>query len=459
MAENVPYDKLVEGIVTAVSRRPGQSYLDYCQADERACTATGSDKSYADLPSLTHYWARQDFRDPDARAIAFAYSFLGIRIQVRPMPQASVRPMVEGRFPPVQELLRGRGRRRAGRDPETRQQYEKIVKQLGSRRIRRAAICAASCRTAEGGQDRAVPRSVRDQGRRGPRRRTPTRTPAATVQPAASCWAATTSTWPSATTRGPVVMDWLRDPKNPLLRAGVCQSRLGGVLQRGHRQSAGRQQPGQPAEQRAAARTTWPGVSSPSGFDMKWVHRQIANSRTYQLSWQPNDTNRRDETNFSHAIPRRLPAEVVYDAMRQATASDEQAAQLQPDVSDRAIAIPGAGPRSNRGGNAAYALTIFGRSTRHSNCDCDRSTEASLLQTVYLQNDRERAADARESARTAGWRRLRPASAAAAGRPRRTAKRAGKDLHADRRRDSQAQPAEGGRTTEQAERSSSGWRS
>src|SRR4029453_11066752 len=29
----------------------------------------------------------------------------------------------------------------------------------------------------------------------------------------------------------------------------------------------------------------------------------------------------------------------------------------------------------------------FGRSIRESNCDCDRSMDASLLQTVYLQND------------------------------------------------------------------------
>ena len=52
------------------------------------------------------------------------------------------------------------------------------------------------------------------------------------------------------------------------------------------------------------------------GFDMKWVHREIANSRTYQLTWKPNETNRLDEINFSHQVPRRLPAESAYDATR-----------------------------------------------------------------------------------------------------------------------------------------------
>ena len=124
-------------------------------------------------------------------------------------------------------------------------------------------------------------------------------------------------------------------------------------------------------------------------YDMKWLHRTITNSRTYQLSWKPNETNSKDEINFSHAIPRRMPAEVAYDAVQQATASDEKNLAMHQDVTGRAIAIPGAGRRNRKNRNAAYALTVFGRSIRNSNCDCDRSLDASLLQTVYLQNDRD----------------------------------------------------------------------
>ncbi len=47
--------------------------------------------------------------------------------------------------------------------------------------------------------------------------------------------------------------------------------------------------------------------------------------------------------------------------------------------------------RGGGGANAraAYALTVFGRPARATNCDCERSTEPSLLQTIYLQNDSE----------------------------------------------------------------------
>src|SRR4029077_2817970 len=46
-----------------------------------------------------------------------------------------------------------------------------------------------------------------------------------------------------------------------------------------------------------------------SGFDLKHIIRLIIQSRTYQLSSEPNATNSADERNFSHAVVRRLGAE------------------------------------------------------------------------------------------------------------------------------------------------------
>src|SRR4029079_2947881 len=82
-----------------------------------------------------------------------------------------------------------------------------------------------------------------------------------------------------------------------------------------------------------------------SGFDMHWVHREICNSRTYQLSWQPNETNAKDERNFARSIPRRLPAEVAVDAVSMAVASDEKAAGNMANLKGRAIAVAGASAR------------------------------------------------------------------------------------------------------------------
>jgi hypothetical protein len=89
-------------------------------------------------------------------------------------------------------------------------------------------------------------------------------------------------------------------------------------------------------------------------------------------------------------VPRRLAAEVAVDAITAAVSSDEKAATMVGNVKGRAIALPGSSARANQGGNntmSGFALQVFGRSIRESNCDCDRSMDASLLQTVYLQND------------------------------------------------------------------------
>ncbi|MFH1301215.1 MAG: DUF1553 domain-containing protein, partial [Planctomycetota bacterium] len=124
-------------------------------------------------------------------------------------------------------------------------------------------------------------------------------------------------------------------------------------------------------------------------FDMKWLHREITNSDTYQRSWKTNKTNELDEVNFSHYIPHRLPAEVLYDAIHQATASDDAIDSLKNSIGDRAIGIAASGVRNRVLQDKQYALTIFGRSTRENNCDCDRSVDPSLLQTMYIKNDND----------------------------------------------------------------------
>jgi len=59
------------------------------------------------------------------------------------------------------------------------------------------------------------------------------------------------------------------------------------------------------------------------GHDLKSLMRLIVQSRTYQLSGQPNATNRGDQMNFSHAVPRALDAAVLLDAISKVTGVKE----------------------------------------------------------------------------------------------------------------------------------------
>ncbi len=122
------------------------------------------------------------------------------------------------------------------------------------------------------------------------------------------------------------------------------------------------------------------------GYDMKWLHRAIAGSRTYQLSSETNSTNAADTRRFSHARLRRLQAEVVVDSIVQATHCTGWNRNCLDNMYQRRIAKhPGnLTPRANE-----YALMVFGKPTRSTNCDCERRTQPTLLQSLYTRNDAE----------------------------------------------------------------------
>ncbi len=78
-------------------------------------------------------------------------------------------------------------------------------------------------------------------------------------------------------------------------------------------------------------------------FDLRELVRTIMRSRTYQLSADPNDTNRDDETNFSHALVRPLQAEQLLDALGQATEAPEAFPGQRPGL--RSLPIGGGATR------------------------------------------------------------------------------------------------------------------
>ena len=80
IAKNMPYDELAAGIILATSRKPNQSYVDYCK-DMTELHGVDRDQKVSKMETMPYYWARREFRNPPERAISFAYAFMGIRIQ------------------------------------------------------------------------------------------------------------------------------------------------------------------------------------------------------------------------------------------------------------------------------------------------------------------------------------------------------------------------------------------
>ncbi len=114
-----------------------------------------------------------------------------------------------------------------------------------------------------------------------------------------------------------------------------------------------------------------------SGFNVQHMYRTICKSRAYQHSFRSNPFNADDEINYSHAIPRRLPAEVLYDAIHTASGSKPRIAGVPVGV--RATELPDAGATDP-------FLEDFGRPVRESSCECERSTGMVLGPIMKLIN-------------------------------------------------------------------------
>jgi hypothetical protein len=114
-----------------------------------------------------------------------------------------------------------------------------------------------------------------------------------------------------------------------------------------------------------------------SGFNVRRIHESICKSRTYQLSIETNKWNEDDQLNYSHAIARRLPAEVLYDAIYRVTGAVTRIPGVPAGT--RAAAIPDSGVKLPDG-----FLGNLGRPPRESACECERTSGLELGPVMAL---------------------------------------------------------------------------
>lgn len=114
-----------------------------------------------------------------------------------------------------------------------------------------------------------------------------------------------------------------------------------------------------------------------SKFDMKDLLRTICTSTTYQLDSMPNAYNAKDKQNFSRYYPKRMQAEVLLDSIDRVTASTTRFGGVPAGT--RAVQLPDNAFNS-------YFLTVFGKPEGSSACECERSGDANLAQSLHLLN-------------------------------------------------------------------------
>lgn len=393
VANNTPYDQLVAGIVAGRSRKEGESYEEYCQR-MTSYFAPKSETNYGDHPSLDYFWGRTNFAKSEDRVIGFAYTFMGIRIQCAQCHKHPFDQWTQDDFNQFKEFFNGATVRTRAEDKSN---YEAMLASLGiDKNLKGNDLQKMLPDKMKAGKvvpfeelvvskPQAPKNNNKDRKPEKDNAKGAVRRPAG---PTARLLGGETIHLTEHDDPREPLMAWLRDKNNRFFARAFINRVWSNYFNVGIVNPADDMSLAN-APSNAALLDYLSAAFIEHNFDMKWLHREICNSATYQRSWKPNDTNKHDQKNFSHAIPRRLPAEVAVDIVKQATLSDVEFAKFQTELKGRSIfnAVPIQRGGSGGKDGVGFALTVFGRSTRESNCDCDRSMEASLLQTVYMQND------------------------------------------------------------------------
>lgn len=113
--------------------------------------------------------------------------------------------------------------------------------------------------------------------------------------------------------------------------------------------------------------------------------RVILNSKTYQLSSTPNETNRNEAHLFARVEPRRLTAEQLLDAIAQVVGVPAEFGDHK--LGTKAVQLAGVRDATHRFAERKIGddfLTLFGKPGRQLTCECERTDETTLAQTFEL---------------------------------------------------------------------------
>jgi hypothetical protein len=182
------------------------------------------------------------------------------------------------------------------------------------------------------------------------------------------------------------VVQWMKRPDNPFFARAIVNRVWAHYFGRGIVDPPDHLSPFNPATHPELLKELTDGFVK-NKHDLRWLHRTIASSRTYQQSSLASKDAAGDRgRNYAYFAFRRLPAEVLVDALNHATGVNENLdmkGQHWPEAM-RTVEIPYA-PKNEF---VSFMLESFGRPKRNSavQCDCERDAAPSVFQVLTLSN-------------------------------------------------------------------------
>lgn len=361
VAENMPYDRIVHGVLCASSRegKAPEDWLEQVKLVDNAIQK-GFDATYAERETLDLYWRRQQQVPIEQWGERTAAAFMGVRIECA---QCHKHPFDRWSQADYRAYANVFGQVVFGQSPEAKKlidEENKVRKEAAKNNqqilVREVFVLPTP--------NRSLPHP--DTGAKLP--------PKALGGPAL-----------------PVVkgedlreqlFEWLRSPQNPFFARSFVNRVWGHYLGVGIVHPVDDFSLANPPSNDKLLDALAKDFTE-HGYDLRHIERAILNSRTYQLSAKPNETNKLDKNNYARAYIRPMMAEAVVDVLNSALGTTEK---FGPEVKPGSKAVEvGASQLQNPA--LAYAFRIFGRPPRTSACDCERAMEPALPQRLFLMTD------------------------------------------------------------------------
>ena len=180
----------------------------------------------------------------------------------------------------------------------------------------------------------------------------------------------------STADRRQIFADWLTSPNNKLFARAIVNRVWANFMGRGLVDSVDDLRATNPASNEELFAALADDFVK-NGYDIQRLIRTIMTSGVYQLASEANATNAADNKYYSKYIVKRLPAEVMLDAMSQVTGVPSKFANYPTGT--RALQLPDTQIKSE-------FLTSFGRPPRLV-CDAaERSSEPNIAQALHVIN-------------------------------------------------------------------------
>jgi hypothetical protein len=373
LQHNLPYDQIVRGILTATSR-DGASPSEWVDRQKKLDEEfdAGWSSHYADRETLDLFWRHQQAVPLEQWGEKVAAAFLGVRLECAQCHKHPTDRWTQVDYRAFANVFQQVS---LGASPETKKALDAINaerraegaknKQLN---LMRELYVGGGDTVGRGKGGRINNRAFRNPDTNAP---LPARTLGGPEIPVDRSEDAREKLW-----------EWMRSPDNPYFARAfvnrVCAHYFGvGLVDPVDDFS----QANPPTNARLLAALAKDFVEH--DYDIRHLEQTVLNSQTYQRSSVPNESNKFDKNNYARGYIRPMMAEAVVDVLNAAIGVEEQWGNDAPK--GRKMVEVGASRLGN--GNLSYALRIFGRPPRTTACDCERTFDPALPQTLYRMTD------------------------------------------------------------------------